>query len=86
MNNTDSPDTSIIQDVLDSLGLQNHIRFPTHRLKNTLDLIITEHQEIYKKTNHGRLFSDHHLIDFEIVFTSTSAGQKINTFRENKIY
>ena len=43
MNNPESPDTTIIQDVLDGLGLQNHIRFPTHRLQNTLDLIITEH-------------------------------------------
>ena len=85
MNNPDSPDTSIIQDVLDSLGLQNHIRFPTHGLQNTLDLIITEHQENFiRKLNQGRLFSDHHLIDFEIVFTSTSAGQKISTFRKIK--
>ena len=45
MNNPDSPDTNIFQDVLDSLGLHNHITFPTHRLHNTLDLIITEHQE-----------------------------------------
>ena len=27
INNPDSPDTSIFQDVLDSLGLENHIRF-----------------------------------------------------------
>ena len=43
INNPDSPDTSIFQDVLDSLGVLNHIRFPTHRQKNILDLIITEH-------------------------------------------
>ena len=62
MNNPDSPDTSIIQDVLDSLGLQNHIRFPTHRLQNTLDLFITEHQENFiTKLNQGRLFLDHYL-------------------------
>ena len=85
MNKPDSPDPSIIQDILDSLGLQNHIRFPTHRLQNTLDLIITEHQENFiRNLNQGRLFSDHHLIDFEIVFTSTSAGQKISTFRKIK--
>ena len=85
MNNPDSPDTSIIQDILDNLGLQNHIRFPTHRLQNTLDLITTEHQENFiRKQNQGRLFLDHHLIDFEIVFTSTSVGQKISTFRKIK--
>ena len=33
MSNPDSPDTSIIQDILDSLGLQNHISFPTHRYR-----------------------------------------------------
>ena len=33
MNNPDSRDTSIIQDVLDSPGLHNHIRFSTHDQK-----------------------------------------------------
>ena len=78
-------DTNIFQDALDSLGLQNHITFPTHRLHNTLDLIITEHQENFiRKLNQGRLFSDHYLINFEMAFTSTSVGQKISTFRKNK--
>ena len=31
VHNPDSPDTSIFQDVLDSLGLHYHITFPTHR-------------------------------------------------------
>ena len=60
MNNPDSPDTNTFKDVLDSLGLHNHITFPTHRQHNTLDLIITEHQENFiRKLNQGRLFSDH---------------------------
>ena len=81
MNNPDSPDTNIFQDILDSLGLHNNITFPTHRLHNTLDLIITEHQESFiKKLNQGRLFLDHYLINFEMAFTSTSVGQKISTF------
>ena len=85
MNNLNSPDTNIFQDVLDSLGLHNHITFPTHRLHNTLDLIITEHQENFiRKLNQGRLFSDHYLINFEMAFTSTSVGQKIRTFRKIK--
>ena len=83
MNNPDSPDTNIFQDVLDSLGLHNHITFPTHKLHNSLDLIITEHQESFiKKLNQGRLFSDHYLINFEMAFTSTSVGQKISAFRK----
>ena len=49
MNNPDSPDINIFQDVLDSLGLHNHITFPTHKQHNTLDLIITEHQENFKR-------------------------------------
>ena len=32
MNNPNSPDTNMFQDVLDSLSLHNHITFPTHRL------------------------------------------------------
>ena len=85
MNNPDSLDTSIFQDVLDSLGLHNHITFPTHRQHNTLDLIITEHQGSFiMKLNQGRLFSDHYLINFEMASTSTSAGQKMSTFRKIK--
>ena len=85
LNNPNSPDTNILQDVLNSLDLHNHITFPTHRLHNTLDLIITEHHESFiKKLNQGRLFSDHYLINFEMAFTSTSVGQKISTFRKMK--
>ena len=85
MNNPDSPDTNIFQNVLDSLGLHNHITFPTQRLHNTLDLIITEHKESFiKKLNQDRLFSDHYLINFEMASTSTPAGQKISTFRKIK--
>ena len=50
-----------------------------------MDLIITEHQGYFtRKLNQGRLFSNHHLIDFKIVSTSRSAGQKISTFRKIK--
>ena len=85
MNNPDSPDTNILQDVLDILGLHNHITFPTHRLHNTPVLIITEHQESFiKKLNQGRLFLNHYLINFEMALTSTSVGQKISTFRKMK--
>ena len=85
MNNPDSPDTNIFQDVLDNLGLYNHITFPTHIWHNTLDLIITEHQESFiKKLNQGRLFLDHYLINFEMASTSTSAGQKMSNFRKIK--
>ena len=85
MNNPDSADTSIFQAVLDSLGLHNHITFPTHRQCNTLDLIITEHQESFiKKLNQSRLFSDHYLINFEMTSASTSVGHKMSTFRKIK--
>ena len=41
INDTESPDANTFLDVLDSFGPQNHIRFPTHHLNNTLDLVIT---------------------------------------------
>ena len=85
INNPDSPDTNIFQDVWDSLGLHNHITFLTLRQHNTLDLIITEHQENFiRQLNQGRLFLDHYLIDFEMAFTSTLVGQQIITFRKIK--
>ena len=36
---TENPDSIIYNDMMEALGLQQHIDKPTHRLGNTLDLI-----------------------------------------------
>ena len=68
VNNTLSQDTININDFLDSLLLTNKVTFPTHHLLNTLDLIIVEEESI--KVQHVRqesLFSDYHMVHFNLI-------------------
>ena len=44
MNNPDSSDTNTFMDILDSLDLTNRIQFPTHKSRNTIDLVISPRQ------------------------------------------
>ena len=63
VNDLESPDTNTFLDVLDSFGPQNHISFPTHCLKNTLDLVITSGQDNFiESSTPDRLFSDHNIV------------------------
>ena len=41
INDPKNQDTIIFEDTIESLGLRNQVSFPTHRLQNTLDTIIT---------------------------------------------
>ena len=41
-NAISNPDTIFHMVTTESFGLRNHINFPTHRLQNMLDLIITK--------------------------------------------
>ena len=68
INNSQSPDTINFNDFLDSFGPTNKVTFPTHCLQNTLDLIIVEEESI--KVQHlrqGSLFSDHHMVHFNLI-------------------
>ena len=67
VNDLESPDTNTFLDVLDSFGLQNHIRFQTNHLNNTLDLVITScHDNFIESSTPGRLFSDHNIVYFNL--------------------
>ena len=49
--------------MLDSLGLVNHVTFPTHKQGHTLDLVIEEEDSpLIVKVTRGHLISDHHFI------------------------
>ena len=37
-----NPDAQVFLDLLTAFGLQNHVDFPTHKSKHTLDLILSE--------------------------------------------
>ena len=53
-NDPENQDTITFEDTIDSLGLRNQVSFPTHRLQNTLDIIITaEDPSIISDTHQG---------------------------------
>ena len=59
INTVDNMDAVNFLDFLDSFGLISRMDFPTHRLANTLDLIITsEEDSLVPCTSQGHLFSD----------------------------
>ena len=41
INDPENQDTIIFEDTIESLGISNQVSFPTPRLQNTLDTIIT---------------------------------------------
>ena len=61
VDDTANPDAQVFIDLLTAFGLQNHVDFPTHKSKHTLDLIISEcisHLAV-KDSSPGQYLSDH---------------------------
>ena len=76
INDIYDSDSILLLDFLDSFDLPNKVTFPTHRQSNTIDLIISGlHSNHHSNFRQGRLFSDHHLLHFNLT-TSTKVGQK----------
>ena len=63
-----SSDTVIFNDTMEALGLEQHVKFPTHRCGNTLDLIFTEvgSGPTPAAPHRGPLLSDHHLVSLQL--------------------
>ena len=56
-------DTRSFHDMLDSLGMVNHVTFPTSKQGHTLDLVIEEEDSPHVvKVTKCHLISDHHFI------------------------
>ncbi|HBK70682.1 MAG TPA: hypothetical protein DDZ39_03320, partial [Flavobacteriaceae bacterium] len=68
VNDMNNKDSSNFKEILDAFNLVNHVYFPTHRLGNSLDLVITEKCDIIKRIHQNDTFklSDHHLVLFEV--------------------
>ena len=63
-------DTIIFSNTLDGLNLIDHVDFDTHHMGNILDTILTTQEStLVSNTKQGCLFSDHYLIQYEIVTT-----------------
>ena len=79
------PATSL--DILDSFNLVNKVDKPTHRLSNTLDLIIHDADlNIIHRIKVDRLFSDHNMVLFYIATPrhSTTTTSKVQAYRKYK--
>ena len=73
-------------DTLESYGLRNHIKFPIHRLQNTLDLIITKKDSTtIMDTNQGLLFTDLNMAHFSIQSPTWMTQLKSISYRKTKV-
>ena len=85
MNNPDDPDMNTLSDLFDSFDLVNHVRFPTHRSMNTLDLVITSGDTNFMRNpSQGRLFLDHNIVHFQVVTTKQPSEFKVSKYRKLK--
>ena len=61
----------------------NRVDVPTHRLANTLDLIITSEDDFwYLGTSQGHLFSVHHVVLFDLSLPKMKFKKKSVTYRK----
>ena len=85
LNDPENQDTITFEDTIESLGLKNQVSFPTHRLQNTLDIIITtEDSSIISDTHQGSLFSGHYIVHYTLSTPSRFIELKRISYRKTK--
>ena len=85
MNNKEHQDTITFMDMLDTFALGNHIDFPTHKLDNTLDLVISNSaSNIIGKAEQGELFSDHYVVLFNLCISNAISSTREISYRKIK--
>ena len=63
----------------------NHVEFPTHKIQNTLDLVINQQDsKCIRNVHQGHLLSDHHLVLFDVTSKSKVPLAKKQAFRKYK--
>ena len=77
MDDKTDPGTVTFTNFLDSLGLVNHTKFPTHVSGHTLDLIFTqEDSNDILTVARGHMLSNHHFIDVKLKSASETGEHK----------
>ena len=72
-----------LRNLLEAVGLTQHISEPTHENGRILDLLVTRSSEnIVKKTTVSDLLSDHHAVHAQLGFTKAHQARKRVTFRK----
>ena len=77
-------DNTIFNDIMATLGLEQHIHSPTHRLGNTLYLIFTQLHGKVKVTNATthRYISDHYMVCIDLQLHKVSYPKIEKTIRD----
>ena len=80
-----SSDTVIFNNTMEALGLEQHVKFLTHRCGNTLDLIFTEvgFSPTPATPHRGPLLSDHHLVSLQLHHKKEIPSRKQVPVRKN---
>ena len=85
INKQDDSNAIILSDMLESFSLSNRVEFPTHKLQNTLDLVINQQDSrCIRNVCQGHLLSDHHLVLFNITSKSKVSLSRKQAFRKYK--
>ncbi len=84
VNKPDDPNTKKFMDILSQFNLVQHINEPTHKVGNTLDLIITRRTSILLNHKVDFQISDHNNILFLIDMQKSACPQKVVKFRKLK--
>ncbi len=84
VNKPDDPNTRKFMDILSQFNLVQHINEPTHKLGNTLDLIITRRTSILLNHKVDFQISDHNNILFQINMRKPACPQNVAKFRKLK--
>ena len=86
VNKEDDHNTITFNNFLDSFGLITWVSFPTHRLDNILEPILTHKtSNTITGVKQGRLVSDHHQVLFNIINEQSTTGKKVCSYRKLKV-
>ena len=86
VNKIEDPNAGIFLDTMTALGMKQHVRGPTHRSRNCLDLIFTEEMSKTKaiECSHSAYVSDHSSIQCILKIPKESCNRKEITYRKLK--
>ena len=86
IDNKEDPEAQLFTDMMDALGLDCHITFPTHQSGHSLDLVFTKALSEMKiiRCNLGIYLSDHCTIEFLLSLKKCNKQKKEIKYRKLK--
>ena len=86
VNDENDANASIFTNTIEAMGLQQHVRYPTHKSDNTPDLVFTEFmtQIHIDDLSCGTFLSDHCTVDFKTTIPRDETITWTITYRKLK--